>query len=333
MDPTEASKRISAAAHKPSEFNPIIYIKSAWKEITAVSAFVGVSAGALAALRIITPDIQGVLIIVTITVAAAIAVSILIHRSFKRDLCRVVPTLHLDRDPAQHTIDLHFKNFLPTGDISILQTWIPESGYVVEERCCPPRIQRWQRYLQDSIVRNYRISKNPIHLSVLLLGSEDVLRNRIRYRWDLAGKYKSYPFCDDELEMAVDEAKKRIDSIHNALLELEKGVGKYLADNEIPTTFQVDIRYYRVTPYGPIYIFGDQALLTGFYDPRWTSDRAPAVRLDNPNSAEWIYFSTLFENIWSLKHTHTSERIPPDDETTIYTTHAPAWRTGLHVED
>jgi len=326
MNPAEADKRIRATPHTPGALNPLNYMKSAWKEISAVASSVGLIASALIALDVITPSIRGIAIIIITTVGAAIGVGVLVFRRISTEYQRVRPTIHLDRDSAYHTIDLHFKEFLPDGDISILQTWIPESRDEPKGSIRTDRIERWQEFLQDAIVGNRATAVESIRFKVLLLGSEEVLRNRIRYRWDLAHLYNfKYPLRGKELEEIVIGRKNQIENIHKALLHLEKNIKKYLED-KVTTDFSVSIRYYRVTPCGPIYIFGKHALLAGFYDHRWTSDRAPAIRLDNAKSAEWVHFQTQFDCIWSLKDPLAPLDVPPDNRTTIYTTHTPSWR-------
>ncbi len=337
MNAEEAAKKIDTFPHSQSDFRPIVYIKSAWKEIIAVSTFVGLLSYAFVRLNIITPSIEGTVIILTITISAAFAFSILIHRSIKAQFQHAIPTIHLDRDPAQHTIDLNLKNFIPTGDISILQTWIPESRFETEGYATYNRIKRWQKYIQDSIVNNQNVARSNIRLKVLLLGSEEVLRNRLKYRWDISKTYAKnkknekieYPLSIKCLRDTVNKHKRGIDELHKSLLELEVGVQKYLRQHNVLTDFKVSIRYYRITPCGPIYIFGEKAMLLGFYDHRWTSDRAPAIRIDNSKAVEWLYFSTLFQCIWDLKDPNVRLGVPADNNTTLYTTQSPSWKNQI----
>jgi hypothetical protein len=282
-------------------------LKVAWKEIAGVLGFVGALAAALVALGRITPGIHGILVIATLTVFAAVIGGILVNRLIRRERHKVKPTIYLDQVGALNTIDDHFKVFEPTGDILILQTWIPQNPPVPKAIDSTARIRKWEAHLIDAVDRYRKDIDRVIHLKVLLAGSEEILRNRLRFRWDVARDYGApfpsteYPLPEKQLDQVVADKKRHISTIANDLFYLRDNIDKHIYDKQGQRDrFRVLIGYYTVTPCGPLYVFGQKALLAGFYDHRWTSDLAPTIRLDNPNSAEWAHFVTQFECIWQL---------------------------------
>jgi hypothetical protein len=256
----------------------------------------------------ITPFTRAIVTLVSVILGLT-ATLIVTYKIISKQIQKVKVTIHLDldvlkKDQKEHIIDKEFRKFFPNGDISILQTWIPRA--VPQLDVGKSRIDIWREHLQNAILKHGNKCKKLIHIRFLLLGSEEVLRNRIRYRWDVAKTQKKnngYPLPESALENALNDAKQSIKKLHNILIEMEKEINKFLEGKDIQTRVRVSIRYYKVTPCGPIYIFGNNVLLAGFYDPRWTSDSAPTIRLENHKSAEWKSFSTQFEDIWNLNDT------------------------------
>jgi hypothetical protein len=283
--------------------------------LTASAGLLSLTAAVLRATSIVT-DQEAAWIIILIPIA--LLLGLFVYRAPLRDASNARLSIHLDRGISEHTIDSTLRRFRPSGEILILQTWIP--GFDLPFDGPPTRDEKWRECIQDSLVGAPRSQEPSVHMRILLLGSEEVLRNRIRHRADIARAQRaSIPMSETVLEHAVEEAKARIDTTATNLLALQKAVKAHIDEHRSEASFQVEIRYYRITPCSPIYIFGSQALLTGFYDHRWTSDRAPAVRLGNPDSAEWVYFKTQFECVWDL----TPEN---GESVTTHTTPYPEWR-------
>jgi len=299
----EEIKRTLAHQHI-KEIKPIL--RSGIITVITATGFIATVMASFEILKIVTPSTRAIVTIVSVILGLT-ATLIVTATIIRRQIQKTKVTIHLDMEQGEkkkeHIIDEEFKRFVPDGDIWILQTWIPRVD--PPEFPTKPRLDIWREHLQSAILKYGNKCKKLIRIKVLLLGSEAVLLNRIRYRFDIAQTQNnfSYPLPEEGLINVLRDAKNRIEKVHNKLIEMETNINNFLKEKGIQTCVRVSIRYYKVTPCSPIYIFGNRVLLAGFYDPRWTSDAAPTIRLENQESAEWKSFSTLFDDIWELRDT------------------------------
>jgi hypothetical protein len=325
----DAKQQLAAARHRQGfaiKGKAKSLLQNARMELAAGATILSTLLSGLIFVEVITQKYAGYVILSCCILSVAMLALL-----YFRVRVKIGATIHLDESMKayEHTIDLLFRNFVPRGDISLLQTWVPENQEDRNVKKSEPRLREWGESLCAAIRKHRRLAekRGTITLKALLLGSETVLRNRVRYRWDLAEQAGAdYPFRGDDLDKAVAEAKDRIDSTLAGLIRMERTINDSLRESGISCNFHVKVRFYQNTPCGPLYIFGDQAILAGFFDYRWTSDKAPAVRVGSPGSLEWIYFFMQFETIWWLRPKRKEE--PAAETDRLYTKSFPSWKTA-----